>query len=227
MYINMTTLHQTNQLKWLKEQQTCNFDTCILIHKIVQGNYPKWLLPVQRTGNTTGVRTRQNTETGARIMQIRGLVIWNELLANIRNISSQKTKKVREHLLKYQWQPVTYNINVLSNFVSQALQIYIHNILLHYVNTIYVNKTSIGINGIKCFEYEFELRIPHWQFDHEKMPFIQLVSLSVINLISQSDIHSLCCTFVRKGTVITSGVFFSLFSHFLSFFYSSVSFSVF
>jgi len=102
-----------NKLKWLKVHQKYTYNTCILIHKIIQGNYPNWLLPIQTTGNITGVHTRQNnslyirrsnTETGARNMQIRGLVIWNQLPENIRNISNQKTfkTKVKEHLLKYQ-----------------------------------------------------------------------------------------------------------------------------
>ena len=102
-----------NTLKWLKVQQKYNYDTCILIHKIIHGIYPHWLLPIRTTGNTTGVQTRQNnclyikrsnTETGARNMLIRGLVTWNQLPENVRNISNQKTfkTKVKEHLLKYQ-----------------------------------------------------------------------------------------------------------------------------
>ncbi|XP_069976488.1 uncharacterized protein, partial [Penaeus vannamei] len=103
-----------NELKWLKVQQKYNSDTCIIIHKIIQGNYPNWLLPIQTTGDITVVHTgqntclyirRSNTETGARNMQIRGLVIRNQFPENIRNISIQKTFKikVKEYLLKYQW----------------------------------------------------------------------------------------------------------------------------
>lgn len=32
---------------------------CMLIYKIIQGNYSEWLLPFPTAGNRTGVQTRQ------------------------------------------------------------------------------------------------------------------------------------------------------------------------
>ncbi|XP_069985192.1 uncharacterized protein [Penaeus vannamei] len=169
-----------NTLKWLNVQQKYNYDTCILIHKIIQGIYPHWLLPIRTTGNTTGVQTRQNnclyikrsnTETGARNMLIRRLVTWNQLPENVRNISNQKTfkTKVKEHILKYQWHQahknqaqhdisITYGIIVMCNFVPQALyNIYVHSTLLHCVNTLYVKRIPIVINGIKYLNLNLNL----------------------------------------------------------------------
>ncbi|XP_069982198.1 uncharacterized protein [Penaeus vannamei] len=92
------------KLKWLKVQQKYSYDTCILIHKIIQGIHPNWVLPIQATKqNNCLYMKRSNIKTGARNMQIRGLVIGNQLPENIRNIPNQKTfeTKVKEHL-KYQ-----------------------------------------------------------------------------------------------------------------------------
>jgi len=101
------------KMKWLKVQQKCQFDTCILIHKFIKGDYPHWLMPLQTIGNKTGIQTRQinslhvkrsYTETGSRQMQIRGPEIWNNIPQNIRNTSNLLTfkKKLKEHLLNCQ-----------------------------------------------------------------------------------------------------------------------------
>jgi len=101
------------KLKWLKVNSKCSYDTCVFIYKIIHGNYPKWLMPLQTVGNTSGVQTRQvnslfvkrsNTYTGARQMEIRGPKIWNMIPDNIRDINSffNFKTKLKEHLLNTQ-----------------------------------------------------------------------------------------------------------------------------
>jgi len=102
-----------NKLSWLKVHHKCSYDTCILIHKMIHGFYPKWLLTLPTVGNTTCVQTRQGnslyvkrsrTDIGARQILTRGPMIWNQLPFDIRNIQNTNTlkMKLKEHLLNHQ-----------------------------------------------------------------------------------------------------------------------------
>lgn len=51
------------QIKMLKVRQKYQYDTCVLIHKFVQGDYPPWLLPLQTIGNKVGIYTIQMKST--------------------------------------------------------------------------------------------------------------------------------------------------------------------
>jgi len=101
------------KLNWLKVQPKCSYDTCVFIYKLIHGNYPQWLMPLQTVGTTSGVVTRQvnslyvkrsRTDTGARQMEIRGPKLWNMLPDNIRVINSfcNFKTKLKEHLLNNQ-----------------------------------------------------------------------------------------------------------------------------
>lgn len=78
---NDHTTARTNKPKLFKSSLERCYDTCMIIHKIIQGHYPTWLLPLPPIGNTTGVQARQvisshgrrsRIEIGVRQIQIRG-----------------------------------------------------------------------------------------------------------------------------------------------------------
>lgn len=122
-----------NKPKWIKVQHKYNYDTytCILIHKVIQGNYLNWQLPIQTTSNLTSVHIRQNNsiyikrsnlETGARNLQLRGLVIWNQFPENIKNISHQKTRKTK--MKTHYWNiNDTWRLNIKLSTIFQSFMI--------------------------------------------------------------------------------------------------------
>ena len=96
-----------NELKWLKIDQKCKYDTCIAIFKILRSRFPSWLITLRTVRQIHNIHTRQrshlffsrtNTDVGSRSLAKRGPLLWNNIPQQIQNIESLHTFKA--HLKK-------------------------------------------------------------------------------------------------------------------------------
>ena len=101
------------ELKWLKIEQKCLYDTCIFVYKILRKQIPSWLLKLTTVRNVNPVMTRQQndlfiprtrTYTGARDTAVRGPMLWNNLPNLVKDGCSLGVfkNKLKEHYLSSQ-----------------------------------------------------------------------------------------------------------------------------
>ena len=85
------------QLKWLKIKEKNIYDTCIMVFKILNHNFPSWLISFQTVNEIRNVETRQSndlyvdrtrTDMGARSLKSRGPFLWNVLPLHVKNTNS-------------------------------------------------------------------------------------------------------------------------------------------
>ena len=102
-----------DKLNWLKIENKCLFDTCVLFYKILNNQIPSWLLNLTPVGEVNQRITRQlndlfiprtNTLTGGRNMAIRGSSLWNGLPGDLKEICSTQgfKSRLKKHFLELQ-----------------------------------------------------------------------------------------------------------------------------
>ena len=92
------------KLNWMKIHEKVFYDLSLLMYKIMTHRYPEWFchFPAVRTERRLGTRQADNliipntrTNTGSKLLAVRGPKCWNSLPNSIRNscsITSFKTK---------------------------------------------------------------------------------------------------------------------------------------
>ena len=92
------------ELKWLNIQDTITFNIAASVYKLLNNQYPNYLITLPTVNNVTQSNTRQHNnlyvpkvrcDVAARALSVKGPKIWNRLPQNVRganNIFSFKTK---------------------------------------------------------------------------------------------------------------------------------------
>ena len=96
------------KLEWLRIEEKCSFDICLLVNKILKKQLPDWLFKLSTVNEIRGTTTRQcdslfipNTSTnmGQKMLTVRGPAIWNNIPEQVRNAGSITSLKYR--MFKY------------------------------------------------------------------------------------------------------------------------------
>ncbi|XP_037787080.1 uncharacterized protein LOC119582723 [Penaeus monodon] len=99
-----------NELQWLRIDQKCAFDLCILVFKILRQQLPHWLFPLPNVSDGHGLGTRQSndllvprtfTYIGKKSFHVRGPLLWNSLPQSLKDVESiiSFKKKLKVFLL--------------------------------------------------------------------------------------------------------------------------------
>ena len=89
-----------NELKWMKMENVYAFHVCLLVYKVMRGNIPSWLNTLPTVMEMSESRTRQandlfvprtKRDIGKRNMVVKGLMIWNKLPRDIREMEGSLT----------------------------------------------------------------------------------------------------------------------------------------
>ena len=85
------------ELQWLKIEQKCDYDICIMVFKILRNKLPSWLITLRTVSEMHSRYTRQrnhlffdrtNTNVGSRSLTKRGPFLWNTLPEQIKDTNS-------------------------------------------------------------------------------------------------------------------------------------------
>lgn len=120
--------------KWLKFNKKVNM-TCKLIHRFVQGDYPHWLIPLQTIGDNIRLilyPSRDYIREQGQSEAPKPGTIYKQNLRNSSNLITFR-KKLKEHLLDYQWHQA-YNCKIKERkLMSYDVTILFDILILYYI----------------------------------------------------------------------------------------------